>query len=64
LLIAKKANQQKMPGTNKKWNSSAERDLAIAIIFSQQGDKVKYDWQGVHEVLANLGYVFTKDAIS
>jgi hypothetical protein len=54
----------KMPGANKKWNSSAERDLAIAIIFSQQGDKVKYDWQGVHDVLANLGYEFTKDAIS
>ena len=53
-----------MPGKDKKWGPSEERDLAMAVILAQQGEKVKYDWPRVHEYMTDWGYSFTRDAMS
>ncbi|KAL6860283.1 hypothetical protein ACO1O0_004310 [Amphichorda felina] len=53
-----------MPGKDKKWGPSEERDLAMAVILAQQGEKVKYDWPRVHEYMTEWGYSFTRDAMS
>jgi hypothetical protein len=53
-----------MAGKEKKWGMSAERDLAMAIILAQGGDRAKYDWPKVHEYMSKWGYEFTRDAMS
>lgn len=53
-----------MPPKDKKWGPSEERDLAMAVILAQQGERVKYDWPKVHEYMTGWGYSFTRDAMS
>lgn len=47
----------------KRWGEKQERDLAIAIILSQAGDRPKYNWEKITEIMGNLGHGFTRDAI-
>ncbi|KAI6779847.1 uncharacterized protein J7T54_003771 [Emericellopsis cladophorae] len=49
---------------NKKWDDSAEKDLAMAIILSQNDGKIKADWNKAHESMSDWGYSFTKDAMN
>ncbi|KAG9258062.1 uncharacterized protein F5Z01DRAFT_670714 [Emericellopsis atlantica] len=49
---------------NKKWDDSAEKDLAMAIILSQNEGRIKADWNKVHESMSDWGYGFTKDAMN
>ncbi len=52
-----------MPAFEKRWGPAEERDLAIAIILSQQGGGMKLDWAKIHENMTKWGYGFTKDAM-
>ncbi|KAF4971384.1 hypothetical protein FZEAL_9866 [Fusarium zealandicum] len=54
-----------MPGPEKKWDATVERDLCVAIIMgAQDGDRMRYNWPKVHGSMETLGYSFSKDAIS
>lgn len=54
-----------MPGGDKKWDISAERDLCLAIILGNaETEKPRHNWPRVHSFMGELGYDFTKDAIS
>lgn len=46
-----------------RWGPPQERDLAIAIIISQSGDRPKYNWEKVTEIMSQWGHTFTRDAI-
>lgn len=52
-----------MPGAEKKWGAPEERDLAMAVILAQSGDRPKYDWPKIHETMMSWGYNFSRDAI-
>ncbi|KPM37197.1 hypothetical protein AK830_g9353 [Neonectria ditissima] len=54
-----------MPAPDKKWSPNAERDLCLAIILGgQEGERTRHNWPKVYDLMTNLGYSFTKDAIS
>ncbi|KAF4126453.1 hypothetical protein GMORB2_0189 [Geosmithia morbida] len=48
----------------KKWGPSEQLDLALAVLFSQGGDKPKYDWAKIHEYMTDWGHTFTREATS
>ncbi|EGR52312.1 uncharacterized protein TRIREDRAFT_102780 [Trichoderma reesei QM6a] len=50
-----------MAPQEKKWSDAAERDLCVAILYSNPS---RYDWSRVTTIMEGLGYVFTKDAMS
>ncbi|KAJ6441955.1 C-myc promoter-binding protein [Purpureocillium lavendulum] len=56
--------QPNMAVGEKKWDAAAERDLCVAIIMGNQEGRTNYNWPKVHAFLTQLGYKFTKDAIS
>lgn len=47
----------------KRWGHAQERDLAIAIIFAQAGDRPKYNWEKITEIMTGWGHGFTRDAV-
>ncbi|KAK5997102.1 hypothetical protein PT974_02454 [Cladobotryum mycophilum] len=54
-----------MAPQDKKWDDAAERDLCVAIIQgNQDGDRARYNWGKICEIMQGLGYAFTKDAMS
>ncbi|CAM1503900.1 Fc.00g014910.m01.CDS01 [Cosmosporella sp. VM-42] len=54
-----------MPGGDKKWDISAERDLCVAIILGNaENERVRHNWPKIYSFMSQLGYGFTKDAIS
>jgi hypothetical protein len=61
-ITTTQGQSHKMP-SEKRWGPAQERDLAIAIILSQAGDRPKYNWEKVTEIMTNWGHQFTRDAI-
>ena len=54
-----------MAGGDKKWDISTERDLCVAIILGNaENDRVRHNWPKIFAFMSQLGYGFTKDAIS
>ncbi|KAL6910392.1 hypothetical protein GGI43DRAFT_378368 [Trichoderma evansii] len=53
-----------MAPQDKKWDDAAERDLCMAMIFCNNEAKVRHNWPRIEEVMKNMGYSFTKDAMS
>uniref|UniRef100_A0A8H7TS94 Myb-like domain-containing protein n=1 Tax=Bionectria ochroleuca TaxID=29856 RepID=A0A8H7TS94_BIOOC len=53
-----------MPGAEKKWGPLEERDLAMAVILTQHGERPKYDWVRIQEMMEAWGYTFSRDAIT
>ncbi|KAG6004113.1 hypothetical protein E4U21_001384 [Claviceps maximensis] len=48
---------------SKKWEMTAELDLCMAIIITG-GSTAASKWLDIHTVMRQLGYDFTKDALS
>lgn len=50
----------------KKWTDDAERDLIISMLCCSagSGSNIKVDWSVVVNSMKELGYDFTKDAIT
>ncbi|KAG6018528.1 hypothetical protein E4U41_003804 [Claviceps citrina] len=49
--------------SSKKWEVAAELDLCMAVILTG-GSTTSYKWPEIHAIMCQLGYDFTKDAIS
>lgn len=48
-----------------KWTNEAEHDLLFAMILGKEGgEKTRYNWPAVHDVMNACGHTFTKEAIS
>ncbi|PHH93187.1 hypothetical protein CDD83_10736 [Cordyceps sp. RAO-2017] len=46
----------------KKWDEKTERDLCVAIISASQTGAM--NWPRIHEIMTEIGYEFTKDAMA
>lgn len=54
-----------MAPQDKKWDDSAERDLCVTMIYcNNEANKGRQNWPRIEEVMKDLGYSFTKDAMS